>query len=529
MSGSSTRRRARTGSTSRRYKPTPHVIVKNARSPRRIDGTGILACTAVAIVGGLLIALIWIMTGRAIQEQRAEVRERVEQSLLGHAATLAEEVRLELLLLDQSLTVLQTAWALDREKFQLVDWQKQMPALTAVANDLFIADERHIIRQGILPASIGQGVGAAYVNFPHGSLEVFNSDGLKPGDSRTVIAQAGSTIDARLFLMYVVRPLAEPKGWLIGASFRSAELVRLYAKATLGINGVTALLDSKRGSVQALAGPAARRPKVDVQASQMLEAMKKGDTGIWRGLTAIDEVDRIHAYHRVGDRDLIVLVGAVTAQALAPAETLASGARTLASFGSGVVLVICGVMLWELFTLRARRRQQLAFERGHKQVESALTDLSSTRMRAKLHAAQLQAVMNGSSDGIVLLDPDLRLVSWSHRFAAASGLDIGWFREGLPVDELFRQQAIAGAFGDVADIEAEVRRRIIVLQLGATGEKLTQIGPEGRILGVHVRPVEEGGVALVLGDLADWRPSEPGRTVTASDDTGLTGAAPVQW
>ena len=33
-------------------------------------------------------------------------------------------------------------------------------ALTAVTDDLFIADERHIIQQDILPQAVGQGVGA---------------------------------------------------------------------------------------------------------------------------------------------------------------------------------------------------------------------------------------------------------------------------------------------------------------------------------------------------------------------------------
>ena len=53
-------------------------------------------------------------------------------------------------------------------------------------------------------------------------------------------------IDARQFLMYIVRPLDHPKGWLIGASFRSSELTKLFAQAALGYNPVVALVDTKR-------------------------------------------------------------------------------------------------------------------------------------------------------------------------------------------------------------------------------------------------------------------------------------------
>ncbi len=116
---------------------------------------------------------------RAVQDQRAEIRERAEHALSGQAATIAETVAHELLVIDQSLTVIQEAWKTDSDAVDLEKWQQQMPALLAVADDLFIADDKHVIRQDILPKAIGQGIGSAYVTFPHGSLEQFQSDGTK--------------------------------------------------------------------------------------------------------------------------------------------------------------------------------------------------------------------------------------------------------------------------------------------------------------------------------------------------------------
>jgi len=528
MSGSNQRRRRRSGSTSRRYKPSELVPIQ-PRSRRKIDTPELLASGAVGLVAIMLIVLIWIVTGRAINEQRTDIRERVEYALAGQAATLAEEVRLELQIIDQSLTVLQNAWKLGPDKFKLTEWEKQLPALTAVANDIFIADEKRIIRQGTIPASIGQGIGAAYVNFPHGSLEKFAADGSKDGDSRSVVAQAGSAIDARLFLMYVVRPLGEPKGWLIGASYRSAELTRVYAKTVHGFNGVTALIDTKRGGLQAIAGPSARRPKVDVQKSVMFEAMQKAEFGIWTGETAMDGVGRIHAYHKVPGRDMMVVIGTVTAQAMAPAENLANGANALAMVGSVLVLSIGGVVLFELFTLRSNRRRQRTFERNEANLEAARADLGTMRAHAILAAAQLRAVLEGASDGIAMIDAAMRLSGWTPRFALACGLPPEALREGLPIDELLRQQARAGVFGPVADIETEVLRRQTALQSGGQAEALTQIGPQGQPIRVHARPVAEGGLVMILGDLDNWRPvvmqaARPVEPIQAAD-----GAETDQW
>ena len=162
-------------------------------------------------------------------------------------------------MIDQSLTIIQSAWKANSDAVDLGKWQQQMPALTAVADDLFICDEKHIIRQDILPKAIGQGVGAAYVTFPHGSLEVLESDGTNDPDKLRQQADTGAPIDAREFLMYVVRPLDHPLGWVLGASYRSSELTKLFAQAALGYDPVVALVDSKRGVLQIVVGRRAVR------------------------------------------------------------------------------------------------------------------------------------------------------------------------------------------------------------------------------------------------------------------------------
>jgi PAS domain-containing protein len=528
MSDTFKRRRRRTGSTSARFKPSQLVPVE-AAMPQRIGRSELAACAAVAVVALALVALIWIVTIRAVQDQRAEIRDRAEQAMVGEAAAIAETIGHELLVIDQSLTILQEAWKQDSDKVDLSQWQKQMPALTAVADDLFICDETHVIRQDILPQAVGQGVGAAYVTFPHGSLEHFESDGSRNTESLLLQGEIGEPVDGRQFLMYVVRPLDHPKGWLIGASYRSAELTRLFAQVALGYNSVVALTDMKRGIVQAVVGPASRRPQTDLSHTAMFAAMTRSPAGTWIGETAIDGVERLHAFHRVADRDMAVLVAANLSEVMAPADSLAAGAHALAFVATALVLAIGGLVLWELYTLRAHRRQKRVFDRNRNELARLRTDEAANLARAQLNAARLQVVLDSTMDGIALFDSSLRLVQWNHPFLRGIGIAL---RKEMPLDSLVRDQATAGVFGAVADIEAEVARRVGVLRAGdAAG--LMQPGPEQENLILRGLPIQEGGFMLLLNGLSSWEPPPPPLPSTEIDAPAASepaaAAAPIEW
>lgn len=496
MSHKFKRRRKRTGSTSARFRPAPLVPVESMR-PASIGRAELAACGAVCIVALTLIALIWLLTTRAVQEQRAEIRERAEQHLAGEAASIAETVGHELLMIDQSLTILQAAWKQDSDLVDLEKSQKLMPALTGVTDDLFICDDQHIIRQDILPKAVGQGVGAAYVTFPHGSLEQFGSDGSTDRDSLVVQGETGGTIEARTFLMYVVRPLDHPKGWLLGASYRSAELTKLFAQGALGFNPLVALIDTKRGIVQSVVGPGARRPTTDVSHTPLFGMITRSATGSWIGESAIDGVERLHAFHTVPDREMAVLVAANLAGVMAPAESLAAGAHAVAFVATGLVLGIGGLVLWELFTIRGHRRQQRTFERIRAELDRLRAEQEGNTARTLLNAARLQVVLDHTADGIALFDSGLRLVQWNEPFRWGIGIEP--VRE-MPLDTLLREQAGNGLFGPVADLEAEVASRAGILRTGDPAGS-PQSGPGNETLLLRGMPIAEGGFILLLGGM----------------------------
>lgn len=97
-------------------------------------------------------------------------------------------------------------------------------------------------------------------------------------------------------LSYLLMRLDHPGGWLIGATYRTDALAQLYtAAASLGVRGMTALIDTRLGRVQAISGPAAADPNYDISNSIMFAPLRERPEGFWVGPSALDGVQRIHS------------------------------------------------------------------------------------------------------------------------------------------------------------------------------------------------------------------------------------------
>ena len=462
-----------------------------------------LAFVAIGLISLMLIALIWTLTTRAIAEEAMELRARTDQQVRSVAFVLAREIQHELQLVDQSLTIIQQAWDKDPASVDLGAWRKQSLALTEVSNDIFIANDHGIIVQGTLPQSVGQGFGSAYVTYPNGSLETFGPDGTS--DPNGKLPGAGG-VQARQFLTYILRPLAKPAGWLVGASYRSEGITRLLSGAQLGQTGLIALVAVKRGGLQAISGPVAQLANMDIAGSELIEQMRKNDAGVWAGVSPIDNVARIFAYQHIPNRDMGVLVGVSRDAANEPLSGLAATSRGLAALGSLVVLTIAGIFVWTIATAGAARRRRRNQERSDIALTNAHQELAAARSWALLSEPEARALIGSATDGVARVDTDLQLQRWNERFAERAGVALD---AGTPAEDLFRRQAAAGLFGDASEREPAIATRLTLLHEAAGPVRpLPQTGPDGTSLQLSVRGVYLGGYLLVL-----TRGDEPANTV----------------
>ena len=134
-------------------------------------------------------------------------------------------------------------------------------------------------------------------------------------------------------------------------------------------------------------------------------------------------------------------------------------AAMLAAGGSLSVLLGSYLMFREARTARLRAARMV---RDGAALAASFDALEAVKSRAEAQIAQLQAVLGGMSDGVMMVDDDLRLVAWNTRYGLLNGVPQEVLRVGVALSEVIRAQARAGEFGklDGADgIESEVKRR----------------------------------------------------------------------
>lgn len=474
----------------------------------------ILASAGIAVAAIALIALIWITVVRSDENYRSVLQARIETIVSGQAQILATEIRREMLNVAQSLNVLKRAYQADPDHFDLQTWQAQMPALTDISGEIFIADNELVIEQDTNKASVGLGVGA--------NIGDLSSD-VTERVTRTDDLIVGPTIDRvkerqHVALMFV--PLEKPGGWYVGATYRTDALSRLYSEASLGLRGMVALINTRIGRIEIIAGPAATIPDYDIADSAMYEALKIKPNGAWVGSSAPDGVERINGFHQVPGRDLAVVVAVDRHEALEQAETWIGWARGLAWAGTLVVLMAAALLLYGVWTYRTTKRLRQTIDRERVVLGNTQEELSAARSRLEVLSGEVQALFAGVDEGTLVLDSQLRATEWNPRFPALFGSAPQDLQAGQPLDELLRIQAKEGAFGPLDDIEAEVGRRMAQLR-AAAGDRVLYVGRGGRPLAVAGRLLADGGLILVIREArADELAGSEVRAMEASSAPG---------
>jgi PAS domain-containing protein len=462
-----------------------------SRRPIQTSYMEIFASVGIAVAAIALIALIWITVVRSGENYRSVLQARVEATVSGQAQILATEVRREMLNVAQSLNILKRAYQADPDHFDLQAWQAQMPALTDISGEIFIADNELVIEQDSNKASVGLGVGANISDL---------SNNVTERSTRTDDLIVGPAIDRvkerqHVALMFV--PLEKPGGWYVGATYKTDALSRLYSEASLGVQGMVALINTRMGRIEIISGPAADNPTFDIAGSAMYQAMKIKPNGAWVGPSGPDGIERINGFHQVPGRELAVVVAVDRHEALEQSETWVGWARGLAWAGTFVVLLAAALLLYGAWTYRTTKRLRQTIDRERVVLGNAQEELSDTRSRLEIRSGQVHALFAGVDEGALALDSQLRATEWNARFPALFGSAPQDLQAGQPLDELLRSQAKEGAFGPLDDIEAEVGRRMAQLR-AASGDRVLYIGQGGRSLTVAGGLLADGGLILVI-------------------------------
>jgi signal transduction histidine kinase len=431
---------------------------------------------AVLTAAVVLVALTWLGARDAIRAHRSEAAARVRAELLTRATSFEEQLRRDLLSLDQTLRILEYDWEHDPSHFDLPTRAGQVVVLNDVSLQIFTTDAQGIVRSSTRPAIIGTDVSKRDY-YQHEAALPADDDKMFVGD----LTQGQVT---RQWQLNLVRRLDNGNGSFAGvvaASYDANALVRFRRDVLVGIHGVIGMVSLHDGRAWTLSG---QEPTiVGIGKTPLFAAIRASNEGNWRGRSGLDDNERMYAYALIPDRDLAVVVGVNRAEAM---EESAEWERDAILFAGGITLAMLLVAWLMLRALDAARLRNEALARERTILEATLT---------------------GMSDGIMMVDRDLRLVAWNQRFPEFTGVAAEILHVGLPMEDILRSQVERGEFGPV-NVEDEVSRRMAMLRSGASMGTLERPRPSGRQLEIRRNPLPDGGFVTLYSDVTARRQAE---------------------
>jgi signal transduction histidine kinase/DNA-binding NarL/FixJ family response regulator len=458
-----------------------------------------LGVSLILISAAGLIALTWIGTLNAIARQREQAEARIAAHAESDAKVVASEINHQLLDIDQTLRMMVGAWESDPAHFDLQAWQSRAVALHGVSRAMLMVNDHGRIIQSTSPGAVGVDASGA-ASFAYA---------MQHGDTDHPAFLGATAVGPvmRQWHMRVVRSMRHPDGSFAGAIIADwpvEAITRAFAAADLGSRPLAELVGLSDGKLRAITGPPAGVPNATIAGTPMFAALKDAPNGTWIGDSAPDDVERVHAFQRIPGRDLDVVVGLDLDNALAPNFQWEAQARLFAACITALIVVLALILIRSGQKVR-QRQEMLASERTV--LVTANAELEFAKSLADAKTAQLEATLNGMSDGVSMVDAQLCLVEWNRRFPALAGVPEHILHVGLPMEDILRAQAQGGQFGAV-DVEAEVARRMAILRSSNNTGVVERVRPDGHTLELRRNRMADGGFVTLYSDVTARKEAE---------------------
>lgn len=139
------------------------------------------------------------------------------------------------------------------------------------------------------------------------------------------------------------------------------------------------------------------------------------------------------------------------------------------------------------------------------QLEDVINLLDETAHQRQFNREMLRASLEHLSQGVSVVDRDLRLVAWNGRYVQLFDYPDGLITVGRPIAEVFRCNAERGLLDDGdGDVEAAVERRLAHLRAGTEHRHEREL-PDGRVIEVVGNPMAGGGFVTSFSDITEYR------------------------
>jgi signal transduction histidine kinase/FixJ family two-component response regulator len=450
-------------------------------------GQALLIQTAIGVVVVALIAATWVFTLAFTDADEREAEARLQAGLTNLNEAVQWQVEQSKLHAQHSLDAAVAAWSADPAYFDAGIW-------LATHNDTSDPDMRLVqidIVGHVRTASQPDLAGQDWEKLPI-FAGIARRDKL-PADGN-LISKGANTGEINL-----IRRLELPDGGYAGTlvlTFDPWRGMRDLQRFDLGDHGLIALL-RQDGATRVLlpVGQTTAAPVTDDVAQLFGTAMHSPGSN-WEGTLLQDGVQRQVHFTRLKDIDLVLVDGIGHDEAMRPTT---DRSQAVLIFAAVVSLLLGGGAVLLIAQIGASRRREERLSADRSLIEAAYGELARAKGNAEAKSAEIEATLAGMTDGVMMLDADLRLVNWNARFAERTGVPRDMLRVGQNMEVILRAQAQRGEFGDV-DVEQEVRRRVSDLRATRGTVVVERVRPDGSATELRRSRLPSGGMVTLYID-----------------------------
>ncbi len=126
--------------------------------------------------------------------------------------------------------------------------------------------------------------------------------------------------------------------------------------------------------------------------------------------------------------------------------------------------------------------------------------------QARFSQEVLSGALENMSQGVCVVDRDMRLVAWNSSYLALFDYPDELIRVGRPVADLLRHNARQGLM-EGGDVDAMIERRLTHKRAG-TRHRVERPWPDGRIIEIRGNPMPGGGFVATFTDVTAFRHAE---------------------
>ena len=141
--------------------------------------------------------------------------------------------------------------------------------------------------------------------------------------------------------------------------------------------------------------------------------------------------------------------------------------------------------------------QQLAFQ----DIAGMVTDASKHN---SINRSLLESAVENLTQGIAVVDPELRLVAWNKRYEELFDYPPRFLYSGCPIERVYRFNAQRGILNaNVNNIDSEIEKRLGWLREGSP-HRIERTLPNGKVIDIRGNPLPQGGFVTTYIEVSDY-------------------------